>query len=66
MQREGNAPVSTRRYIVGVETWTWVLCETLHSTDTINGHLKSEIFPDLQLQHFLYGVPAAMNSLCFL
>lgn len=36
-----------------LETCTWVLGQTLHTTDTTTGHLKSELLPDLHLEHFL-------------
>lgn len=37
----------------GLETCTWVLGQTLHTTDTTTGHLESELLPDLHLEHFL-------------
>lgn len=37
----------------GLETCIWVLGETLNATNITNGHLKSELLPDLHLEHFL-------------
>lgn len=53
MQRERNAPVSARQHVGALETCTWVLGQTLHITDATNGHLRSELLPDLHLEHFL-------------